>query len=427
MISECMKLIYSQNSTRCKRFYFASDIGKLDWRKAKYLLVFILLIALFRVNFSYLSPINQSKRRVPLAINEAEKENTYLKDRAAMWMYEDKVSEPIRNKHNWTKLREDVEHIPLLTLFTTFKVDQSHDQMNRNTLKLWTWLPKCVRPVLFYSPDDNVTFIDYALSLGWLSYPVPGVREKYPIVRDMFLFAINEINPPSLFYGFANSDIVFANNLAETLQSLSELNWFEVDGQGMLIIGKRYDVPIEKVTKSAMSNKPTPLRDLAKGQVLGNDLHLDYFISTADGYPFQKIPAFVVGKPGYDNWLVAKAMDWQIRTIDATETITTLHQSSVPIDSEVRLEGGWFSMATCLNYELSGVFDAERGGVDCTIHVTKKSRSGTFSLQKRTKFGEKCFRPPRGHKIHCEKVVARKSESLAQRINAKNASVSEET
>lgn len=46
---------------------------------------------------------------------------------------------------------------------------------------------------------------------------------------------------------------------------------------------------------------------IAKGTLFTTNAQ-DYFISTKNGYPWDTIPDFVVGRVGYDNWLVVTAL-----------------------------------------------------------------------------------------------------------------------
>ena len=260
---------------------------KMDLRRLKSVTIIVLVACSFFLNIQYLST-QPARAPVKMEVDEESKRNLFHYDRAPIWLYEEKIEGAKIRQQNWTELQQNRHNLPLLTLFTTFKANELRHSLNNNTLQLWTWLPKSVRPVLFSTPQDDATFLDYARQLGWLVFPAPASRDGYPIVRDMFLYAINHIEPPSLFYCFANSDIVFANDLTDTLNYLADVNWHEIEGQGMLLIGKRYDVTVQELTRKALVNK-IPLRKVVNKELLGNGLHLDYFISTADGYPFLKI------------------------------------------------------------------------------------------------------------------------------------------
>ena len=59
------------------------------------------------------------------------------------------------------------------------------------------------------------------------------------------------------------------------------------------------------------------------------DMHglsgLDYWVFPKNS--FNEIPDFVIGKPGYDNWLLAESKRTSIPVIDASNTIRILHQN----------------------------------------------------------------------------------------------------
>lgn len=54
----------------------------------------------------------------------------------------------------------------------------------------------------------------------------------------------------------------------------------------------------------------------------------DYFIITPGTFDWNNIPDFVIGRPGYDNWLVDYAFHNEtISLIDATATLPAIHQT----------------------------------------------------------------------------------------------------
>jgi len=57
---------------------------------------------------------------------------------------------------------------------------------------------------------------------------------------------------------------------------------------------------------------------------------IDYFIMSAGGYPWHRIPRdVVVGRRGYDNFLVLAAIRDNVSVIDATKTLVAVHQTDV--------------------------------------------------------------------------------------------------
>jgi hypothetical protein len=52
---------------------------------------------------------------------------------------------------------------------------------------------------------------------------------------------------------------------------------------------------------------------------------IDYFVFDRDG-PLTDLPRFVVGRPGWDNWMIYRARSLRIPVVDATRSITAIHQ-----------------------------------------------------------------------------------------------------
>ena len=57
-----------------------------------------------------------------------------------------------------------------------------------------------------------------------------------------------------------------------------------------------------------------------KQTVYDADVAIDYFITTRNGYPCEVVPNFVIGKSGYDNWLLQKAVEWDLFSLDTSLT-----------------------------------------------------------------------------------------------------------
>jgi len=74
---------------------------------------------------------------------------------------------------------------------------------------------------------------------------------------------------------------------------------------------------------------PDDVTELAKKGKLFMFSAEDYFIMTANGYPWYGVSReVVVGRVGYDNFLVINALRHGVSVVDATDTLTALHQTS---------------------------------------------------------------------------------------------------
>jgi hypothetical protein len=111
---------------------------------------------------------------------------------------------------------------------------------------------------------------------------------------------------------FANADIVFGPDLPRAVESLP-LSRF-------LLVGQSYDLDSSEVAGKA----PLELRRLARDRgVRRGATAIDYFVFPAG--LFDPLPQFVVGRAGYDNWLLWRARQ-EGPVIDATDAVTAVHQ-----------------------------------------------------------------------------------------------------
>ncbi len=212
----------------------------------------------------------------------------------------------------------------LLTLFTTLKDVNVRQNIHNRTLQNWISLGRAVVPVLFLSPSDHVHWSVDATRLGWSIDMVPKARGGVPVLKHMFALASKKY--PAQYIGYANADDLFGCSLLETLAALSSRYDKLIHGNVSLIIGRRRDAKealLADIPAADYVDRVAPLHELHPPS------GIDYFIiSNTAGFYWEKMPDFVVGRIGYDNWLVAKALEWNVVVVDATTTITALHQGA---------------------------------------------------------------------------------------------------
>ena len=110
---------------------------------------------------------------------------------------------------------------------------------------------------------------------------------------------------------------------------------------------------------------------------------IDYFIMSAGGYPWHRIPNnVVVGKPGYDNFLVLTAIRDNVSVIDATKTLLAVHQTDV--DGNLAGHGGKHA-----NYNMRqlGRFNFRNGMTSSAQYETKfvDASNTSIAIEKRPK------------------------------------------
>ena len=242
----------------------------------------------------------------------------------------------------------------LCVWFTTFKDAANRRQIHINTLHNWAKFIPLMQPVLF-SSNSTLQFDSIARQLGWHVYQIPRANNHgTPYISDMLDVIMNNDTYDSTFYGFANGDILFDTSLSETLKSLASRR-DSLPRAPIMITGQR--------TNYKMSNNWTePIVDFyyieqlrTRGKLFWANAE-DYFLFTKD-FPRYLFKDLVIGRPAYDNYLVVMSLKLNVSVVDATKTLTALHQQSSR-ESEV---AGHNNKDSGHNYKVIGSFSYKKG------------------------------------------------------------------
>lgn len=285
-------------------------------------------------------------------------------------------------------------HSPLLTLFTTFKESQAKRNIYANTLQNWARLRPYVIPVL-YVVEDSVNdanrtkdatgafMTDEATAQGWTVVRAPEVWDGLPVLRTMFSDVIQRSKTP--FYGYANGDILFVENLIQTLCHVQQnVNWTQ-----FLVTSRRTNA---KYDPGDALNSSAAILSVAKQRgVLFYPHSEDLFIATADGYPWSSMPRFVVGRVGFDNWMVANALLNHIPVIDVTDTVLSLHMTDFEGNEAGRFSNGPKDWLRNLNL-VAKDFLYSLGSVTCAPYETRWTSGGVVQLGRRQIEDPKCLK-----------------------------------
>ena len=224
-------------------------------------------------------------------------------------------------KHVSDKHVSDPVESPELILFTTMYKSTEKEKVSDLVLDLWkSWRP-AIQPLVFTSDSDVITNI---IQHGWPSLPEPRKNPACfgpPLFPNMFIDAMHYYN--STFYGFANADIVFDNGLAHTIKALSRNK--SLINKPVLIIGKR--IIFDFLKYGHLLSKPD---DVSVLKDLGEEIHWssDYWITTGS-FPWGKLLPLTVGRPFFDRWTMAYAVENDnITVIDTSATIKAMHMTT---------------------------------------------------------------------------------------------------
>jgi hypothetical protein len=256
----------------------------------------------------------------------------------------------------------------LLTWCTTFKDVDIRLRIQQNALVNWAKLiPYHMQPVLF-SSHLTPSYDRLALKTGWIVEDIPRVNSLgTPFMGDMIdgLFeTATRDESRSVFYGFANGDILFDDSLIATLASVADKMSAMPIGAPILIVGRRTNRRMEAdwtEPKTGFSHVEQLRRE---GRLFRVDAE-DYFFFTRN-FPVHLFADLLVGRPAYDNYLVSMSKRLGVSVIDATNTITALHQQSI---SETEY-AGWKNSDAMQNMETIGEVSFEDGRTDFVEYET---------------------------------------------------------
>ena len=202
-----------------------------------------------------------------------------------------------------------------LTLFTLPKgfVDPHVSLTQRNALASWTALAPAVE-VIVMGEDPGVE--EAALAAG-ARYAGDVAKNEYgtPLLDSAFALARDRSSAPMLCY--VNGDIVLLGDFLAAVRRLPR-------DRDYLGIGRRWDTDVTEAVDFQDGGRALREHALATGALdLGRGS--DYFVfrrETDFG-----LPPFAVGRPGWDNWMIGRALELRMPLIDLTPSVLAIHQN----------------------------------------------------------------------------------------------------
>lgn len=293
-------------------------------------IVSFLLLRIFYAIFSNIANRNCLQLDVKILAQSLDTPNFALNDNA-----NSNSNQPITKRSLlWSNLSQPIRinktsDRTLLVLFTTFKSLSNKTELYLRTLHNWASLRPAILPVLFTIPSDldpqnkdTALLQGRARDLGWAVYPAPRLMHDLPVLPDMFAHVTTTHD--AALYGYCNGDILFTDDLVTTLRYLvhTAVPTLMNNFTEYFITGVRTNV---RYTEDLPLDTWDDVKSAARQGVLFEYQSQDFFISGRASYPWQQVPPFVVGRVGYDNWLVGHAVQSHIPVIDVTETVVSVH------------------------------------------------------------------------------------------------------
>jgi len=231
-----------------------------------------------------------------------------------------------------------------LTLFAIPKgfTDPHVSLIQSNALASWQRLAPAVE-VLVMGDDQGVA--EAAREYG--ASHIPQI-ERNELGTPLLDWAFREaaVRARGSLLCYVNADILLLDDFVAATRRLP--------AKAFLAIGRRWDCDV--TSKLDFSRGDGALRDWAGREgKLDQGRGSDYFVfprPTDFG-----LPPFAVGRPGWDNWMIRRALELSIPVIDMTESVTAIHQNHGYGHVAKTMGPAWEGAEAKRNRELAGGFD----------------------------------------------------------------------
>ncbi|BDI32306.1 hypothetical protein CCAX7_43570 [Capsulimonas corticalis] len=232
----------------------------------------------------------------------------------------------------------------MLTIFTIPKAFRGHNGViQRNAIKSWTLLNSPCEIILL---GDDPGTAEIAAELGLKHIPDIARNEfGTPLISDMFAQAERIASYPLMCY--INADIILLDDFLTTTEFVMRRC------RKFLLVGRRRDLDITEPIDFANPNWKADLRKWAHDEgKLYSVAGVDHFI-----FPkglFGEIPPFAIGRTVWDNWLMFQARNRGGHLVDATQTMTVVHQNHDYSHVSAKAGDAWNGLEAQRNREMAG-------------------------------------------------------------------------
>lgn len=201
----------------------------------------------------------------------------------------------------------------MLTFFTAAKPFRGATAVHqRNALRSWLAAAPGSEVLLFGDEEGSA---ETAAELGLRHFPdVPRNAYGTPLLDAIFATAQREARHPILCY--ANADVVLLPAFAAAVQRLAGWPRFAV-------VGRRVTIAIDQPIDFAPGWDERFQRAIPRILRRGRGSALDYFAFRRG--VIGPMPPFVIGRPAWDNWLVAHLRRSGVPLVDATPVVFAIH------------------------------------------------------------------------------------------------------
>lgn len=201
-----------------------------------------------------------------------------------------------------------------LTIFTIPKPFEGHiGIIQRNAIRSWCNLVPRPDIILF---GNEIGVKEVAEEFGVTHFPTVRTNSNGTPYVDA-VFALAQYYATTQFVCYSNCDDIFFQNIIDMTENVP----FPMNNR-FLMLGERWNTDI---TTEVDTKDPEVEEFIRKNHTLQQFPGIDYFIFPNGMIP--EMPQFLVGRAGWDNWVIYHCRKNNIPVIDASEVIPVAHQN----------------------------------------------------------------------------------------------------
>lgn len=204
----------------------------------------------------------------------------------------------------------------MISFFTIPKPfrDEHTSRSQRNAISSWKHAFPAAEIIVL---GDEEGIAEAAAEIGVSHVPSIERNElQTPLLNSAFATAERLASNRLLCY--VNSDIILTPDFAEAIR--------RVDAPSFLMIGRRTNIDLTESLDFAGDWVSSVLRRAAEHGTLEAPWGSDFFAFMKDT-GFATLPPFAVGRPNWDNWMIARARSLSIPVFDLTPASVVIHQN----------------------------------------------------------------------------------------------------
>jgi hypothetical protein len=218
----------------------------------------------------------------------------------------------------------------MLTIFSCPKAFRGHvNIIQRNAVQSWRRLGPEVEVILM-GDDEGTSGVAKEFGIQH----IPDVARNdlgTPLISSLFEKAQEKARYDRLCY--VNTDIILMNNFVRAIKRVV------VEMDRSLMVGRRWNLDLRELIDFNTDWEQWLLTQVERRGKLYYHFAVDYFV-----YPkgiWGEIPPFAVGRPGWDIWMLYRALVLNIPMIDLTKMVSVIHQNH----DYSHHPGGWLGVS----------------------------------------------------------------------------------